>query len=130
MSLTDSHKLLPDCRYTAEHIWVRREQEECVVGITDFAQRQLTTVLFVDLPAPGSHMEAGSVFGHVESLKTVSELFMPLSGRITAVNEAVERVPSLLNTDPCGDGWLMRILPDHADDYAGLLDMHAYQKGL
>lgn len=116
-------------RYTQEHEWVRGGADGSVrVGITDYAQEQLGDVVFVDLPEAGRHVDAGEVFGEVESTKSVSELFMPLSGEITAVNDVVTDSPELLNSDPFGDGWLIEITIDSESDFAELLDEQAYQE--
>lgn len=116
-------------RYTQEHEWVLGGVEGPVrVGITGYAQEQLGDVVFVDLPETGQHLAAAEVFGEVESTKSVSELFMPLGGEITAVNDAVVDSPELLNSDPYGDGWLVEIALDSEEGFAQLLDEQAYQE--
>ena len=108
-----------DLRYTREHEWVRKSGESTVrIGITDYAQRQLNDVVFVQLPEVGDEVTAGEPFGEVESTKSVSDIFAPLTGRISALNEALVDAPELVNTDPYADGWLVEI--DVAD--AGALD--------
>jgi glycine cleavage system H protein len=115
-----------DLRYTEEHEWVRLEGDTIVVGITHYAQDQLGDVVYVDLPATGAEVEAGQVFGEVESTKSVSDLYAPVSGTIAERNEALEDRPELINSDPYGDGWMLRI--EVADPAAldGLMDADAY----
>jgi len=99
-----------DVLYHPEHTWVRiNDDNTAVVGISDFAQEQLGEVAFVDLPSVGAQYDAGSEFGTVESIKAVSSLFMPISGTVTEVNDALGSDPSLVNTSPYGDGWMLRI---------------------
>lgn len=99
-----------DILYHPEHTWVRINDDNTAdVGITDFAQEQLGEVAFVDLPAAGASFEAGTEFGTVESIKAVSSLYMPISGTVTAVNDNLSSDPSLVNTAPYGDGWMLRI---------------------
>jgi glycine cleavage system H protein len=114
-------------RYTKSHEWVTAEGKSVTVGITDFAQSQLGDVVFLELPAPGRKLTAGESFGVVESVKAASDLYSPVSGRITAVNEKLAAHPELINSDPYGDGWILKVelagaLPD------GLLDEAAYKK--
>lgn len=119
-----------DCRYTAEHVWVRRDGDELVVGISDYAQDQLGEIAFVDLPSPGTETAAGEEFGTVESLKSVNALFMPVTGEITTVNEALESTPTLINVSPYEKGWIMRVKPADAGDADALLDGETYRAGL
>ena len=100
-----------DLRYTREHEWAREEGGRVVVGITDFAQDQLGDVVFVDLPQPGTEVRAGEPFGEVESTKSVSDVFSPVSGTVVAANADVEESPDLVNTDPYGRGWLIAVEP-------------------
>jgi glycine cleavage system H protein len=114
-------------RYTKSHEWLTAAGKTVTVGITDFAQSQLGDVVFLDLPAPGRKLAAGESFGVVESVKAASDLYSPVSGRITAVNEKLAAHPELINSDPYGDGWILKLelageLPD------GLLDEAAYKK--
>ncbi|PTR27411.1 glycine cleavage system H protein [Rhodococcus sp. OK519] len=107
-----------DLRYTAEHEWVRRTGPTTVrVGITDFAQSQLGDVVFVQLPAVGEDVTAGDSFGEVESTKSVSDIFAPLTSKVVAVNEDLDGSPELVNTEPYGNGWLVDL---EVDDEAGL----------
>lgn len=114
-------------RYTKSHEWLTVDGKSVTVGITDFAQSQLGDVVFLELPAPGRKLTAGESFGVVESVKAASDLYSPVSGRITAVNDRLAAHPELINSDPYGDGWILKVelagdLPD------GLLDEAAYKK--
>jgi glycine cleavage system H protein len=122
----------PDLHYTAEHEWVRRSGDDTVrVGITDFAQSALGDVVFVQLPDVGAEVTAGESFGEVESTKSVSDLYAPLSGKVTAVNGDLEGSPQLVNSDPYGAGWLLDIqVSDGAElesAIPALLDAEAYR---
>jgi glycine cleavage system H protein len=122
----------PDLHYTAEHEWVRRSGEDTVrVGITDFAQSALGDVVFVQLPDVGSQVTAGESFGEVESTKTVSDLFAPVSGTVLAVNGDLDGSPQLVNSDPYGSGWLVDVQVSDAADLesaiSALLDPEAYR---
>jgi len=120
---------VPDTlRYTSEHEWLRAEGDEGVVGITDFAQESLGDVVFVELPAVGAALEQGQVFGVVESNKAVSDLYAPVSGEVVAVNEALGARPELVNEDPYGAGWLLRVRITDAAQPAALLDAASYQR--
>ena len=114
------------CRYTAEHVWIRKDGAEWLVGITDFAQDQLGEIVYVELPAAGEHFAAADSFGTVESLKSVNTLYMPVSGTVTALNEELAAVPSLVNADCYKKGWMLRIQPDSDADAAALLSAEAY----
>ncbi|QLL05146.1 glycine cleavage system protein GcvH [Mycobacterium vicinigordonae] len=123
-----------DLHYTAEHEWVRRSGDDTVrVGITDFAQSALGDVVFVQLPDVGTEFTAGDSFGEVESTKSVSDLYAPVSGKVSAVNGELEGSPQLINSDPYGDGWLLELQVDAGDTatldtaIAGLLDAEAYR---
>lgn len=115
-----------DLRYTEQHEWVRVDGDEVVVGITDHAQEQLGDVVYVDLPPEGATVEQGAAFGEVESTKSVSDLFAPVGGTIAARNGELEERPELLNRDPYGDGWLVRIDTEDTSAVEGLLDADAY----
>jgi glycine cleavage system H protein len=122
----------PDLHYTAEHEWVRRSGDDTVrIGITDFAQSALGDVVFVQLPDVGGTLSAGDSFGEVESTKSVSDLFAPVSGTVTAVNGDLEGDPQLVNSDPYGAGWLVDVqVSDVAElesTISGLLDAEAYR---
>ena len=119
---------IPDeLRYTEEHEWVRSGDDAVVVGITDHAQEQLGDVVYVDLPPDGTTVRAGEAFGEVESTKSVSDLYAPVSGTVSSRNELLEDRPELLNSDPYGEGWLVRIQPDDAEAVEALLDAAAYR---
>lgn len=130
MKSPDELNFPTECRYTSEHVWVRPDGDELVVGISDFAQDQLGELAFVDMPAPGDAMEAGGEFGTVESLKSVNALFVPVPGEVTAINEALEDTPTLINVSPYGDGWIVRMRPANMADVEGLLTGEAYRAGL
>lgn len=116
----------PDLQYTAEHEWVRRCAEARVrVGITDFAQSALGDIVFVQLPEVGAELIAGEPFGEVESTKSVSDLYAPLSGEVAAVNSELDASPQLLNSDPYGAGWLLDIQVNGSD--SALLDADTYR---
>jgi glycine cleavage system H protein len=117
-----------DLRYTRDHEWVRVEQGEGVVGVTDFAQESLGDVVFVELPAVGATVEQGKAFGVVESNKSVSDLFAPVSGTVVGVNEALKEHPEAVNQDPYGAGWIVRIALADVGQIVGLLDAAAYTK--
>ncbi len=116
-----------DLRYDKEHEWVRVEGDEAVIGISHFAQDQLGEVVYVDLPEAGDEVTAGETFGEIESVKSVSELFAPVSGEVVKVNEALEDAPETVNEDPYGEGWMIVVKmadPSQADD---LMDASAYE---
>lgn len=115
-----------DLRYTPEHEWVRKESDRVVVGITDFAQDQLGDVVFVGLPEPGSEVTAGQPLGEVESTKSVSDVYSPISGTVLDKNSEVEQNPELINSDPYGRGWLVAI--QAAGGLDDLLDAEGYRK--
>ncbi|MBF0622694.1 MAG: glycine cleavage system protein GcvH [Magnetococcales bacterium] len=115
-----------DLNYSKEHEWVRRDGDEVVIGITAFAAEQLGDVVFVELPEAGSVINANDPFGNVESVKSVSELFAPLSGTITSVNEALEDSPESVNDDAYGKGWMIRITPSNPEEMTALLSADQY----
>ena len=118
--------------YTSEHEWVSALTAEGTVrvGITDHAQDALGDVVYVDLPSVGDSVAAEDSFGEIESTKSVSDLFAPIAGEIVAVNECLEDDPALVNSDPYGEGWIIEIRPENADDLANLLDAEAYKAEL
>jgi len=115
-------------RYTAEHEWVAPGDGPVRVGITDFAQDALGDIVYVQLPEPGTDVAAGDAFGEVESTKSVSEIYAPVSGRVTARNEALVDSPDLINTDPYGEGWLVELDPSDPAALSDLLDADGYAK--
>ena len=115
-----------DLKYTQEHEWVRIDGKKAVVGITEFAQEQLGDIVFVELPVVGSEVEQESPFGVVESVKTVSDLYAPVSGKVTAVNKDLETNPEKVNSEPYGGGWIVEIELSNEKDIVSLLDADAY----
>ena len=116
-----------DLGYTKDHEWVRVKGEEATVGITDHAQQQLGDIVYVELPKVGDKLESSEPFGSVESVKAVSEIFMPLSGTVAQVNDTLNDSPELVNEDPYGDGWMIRIKIDKPSQVNALLTSIAYE---
>ena len=117
-----------DCRYLETHEWARQQDGTVRVGITDFAQDELGDVVFVELPDEGETLDAEAAFGVVESIKAVSDLYTPVSGTVTAVNEALFDRPELVNEDPFGDGWMLELDPSDPDEMETLLSPEAYRE--
>jgi glycine cleavage system H protein len=117
-----------DLRYTKEHEWVRLDGDEATVGITQFAADQLGDIVFVELPAAGRSLEQFATFGVVESVKAVSDLFAPVSGDVTAANDALGGQPELVNSDPYGEGWMVRLRIADPAQVEALLDPAAYEQ--
>lgn len=115
-------------KYTNEHEWIRLEGEEAYVGITDYAQDQLGDIVFVDITTEGETLDKGEVFGTIEVVKTVSDLFLPIGGEVLEVNPELEEHPELVNQDPYGKGWLVKIKPADPSEMDGLLDADAYKQ--
>lgn len=115
-------------RYTKDHEWIKTEGKEAVVGITDFAQGELGDIVFVDLNAPGKPLAAGDVFGTIEAVKTVSDMFMPVGGKVIAVNAALKDNAAVVNSDPYGEGWMVRIEMADAGGINSLLTAADYKK--
>lgn len=113
-------------RYTKEHEWVRMEGDEAVVGITSFAQGELGDIVYVEIETVGQELEANAVFGTVEAVKTVSDLFLPLGGTITEVNPNLNSNPELVNSDPFGEGWMVKMKVKNPADFEQLMDAAAY----
>lgn len=113
--------------YTKEHEWIRVEGNEAFVGITDYAQSELGEIVFVDINTEGETLAQGDVFGSVEAVKTVSDLNMPVTGEVLEINEAINDQPELVNNDPYGEGWMIKISVTNPDDLNNLLDAAGYQ---
>lgn len=116
-----------DVKYTKEHEWIRQEGDVAYVGITDYAQEQLGDIVFVDIQTVGETLAADEVFGTIEVVKTISALFLPVAGEVLEQNEALEEQPELVNKDPYGEGWLIKIKPAADADFDSLLDAEAYK---
>jgi glycine cleavage system H protein len=117
-----------NARYRTSHEYARKEGSEVVAGISDHAQASLGDIVFVELPAVGKTLKQGEAFGVVESVKAASDLYMPMSGKITAVNGELEGDPALVNKDCYGAGWMIRFAPTNPSEWDGLLDAAAYEK--
>ena len=114
-------------KYTKEHEWIRQEGDVAYVGITDYAQEQLGDIVFVDIQTEGETLEAGETFGTIEVVKTISDLFIPVAGEVLEQNAALADQPELVNQDPYGEGWLIKIKPSADADFDSLLDAEAYK---
>lgn len=114
-------------RYTKDHEWISLEGDVATIGITDFAQRELGDIVYVEVETIGTSLKAGDVFGTVEAVKTVSDLFLPVDGEVTELNEALANAPELVNTDPYGEGWMIKMKVADPAAVASLLDAAAYQ---
>lgn len=116
-----------DLKYTKDHEWVRIEGDTATVGITDFAQSELGDIVFVDIGTVGQSLDKEAVFGTVEAVKTVSDLFMPISGTVLEVNPGIDSDPAGVNKDPYGAGWLVKVKLSNPGEVAGLMDAAAYE---
>lgn len=117
-----------ELKYTKDHEWIRVEGDEAVIGITDFAQRELGDIVFVDINTVDEEIAANEVFGTIEAVKTVSDLFMPVQGTVLAVNDAIDASPELVNSDPYGEGWVIRIKLTNPTDADTLLSAEQYKE--
>jgi glycine cleavage system H protein len=117
----------PDLRYSTDHEWVRVEGDTVTIGITEYAQDALGDVVFVELPEPGASVAAGATVSEVESTKSVSDIYAPVSGSVSAVNDSLDTQPELLNSDPYGEGWIFRIRLTDPSELEGLMDAEAYR---
>ncbi len=115
-------------KYTKEHEWVRVEGDVVYIGITDYAQDQLGDIVFIDIPTLDEELEAGDIFGTIEVVKTVSDLFIPISGTVIEVNETLEDEPELVNEDPYGKGWIIKVEPSNQEDFDSLLSAAEYKE--
>lgn len=116
-----------DLKYTKDHEWIKVEGNTGIIGITDFAQGELGDVVFVEIETEGETLDSEEVFGTIEAVKTVSDLYMPVSGEITEFNSALEGAPDTINKDPYGDGWLIKVNMSDPSQVEGLLDADAYR---
>ena len=123
-------KIPADLKYTQDHEWVRVEGNVAVVGITDFAQGELGDVVFVEIETEGEELEKGETFGTVEAVKTVSDLFMPVGGTVTKINEVLADEPEIVNKDPYGAGWMIKVEIKDAAELDDLMSAEEYQKML
>ncbi len=117
-----------DCYYTNEHEWVKIDEAVAIIGITHHAQEQLGDVVFVELPSIGDQLQAKNVFGTVESVKAVSDIYAPISGDVTAVNEALLQTPELINSDPHGEGWIIKLQVFDSNEINALMDAKQYSE--
>jgi glycine cleavage system H protein len=115
-----------DLRYTTDHEWIKVSGKTALVGITDFAQGELGDIVFVEIETVGSHLEKGSTFGTIEAVKTVSDLFIPVSGKVLEMNQKINESPEVINKDPFGHGWLVKIEIDDPAQVNELMDAAAY----
>ncbi|WP_313381129.1 glycine cleavage system protein GcvH [Proteiniphilum saccharofermentans] len=115
-------------KYSSDHEWVRVEGNEAYVGITDFAQGELGEIVYVDVTTEGETLGLGEVFGSIEAVKTVSDLMMPIGGEVLEVNTKLEDAPELVNSDPFGEGWIIRIAVDNADELSDLMSAAEYKE--
>ncbi|MEO9003363.1 MAG: glycine cleavage system protein GcvH [Ginsengibacter sp.] len=118
----------PELKYTKDHEWIAIDGDVATIGITDFAQHELGDIVFVDIDSKGKKLDAETVFGTVEAVKTVSDLFLPVSGTITEINPVLESEPEKVNTDPYGEGWMVKVKVDNPEDVSKLMDVESYQK--
>jgi glycine cleavage system H protein len=117
-----------DLHYTTDHEWIRSSGNRATVGITDFAQGELGDIVFVEIETVGKQLEQGQTFGSIEAVKTVSDLFMPVSGKVLHINEKINESPDLINNDPYGEGWLIEIEIKNEHEVNELLDAAGYEK--
>lgn len=117
-----------ELKYTKDHEWIRVEGDEAVIGITDFAQRELGDIVFVDINTVGEEVAANEVFGTIEAVKTVSDLFMPVNATVLEVNDGIDASPELVNTDPYGKGWIIRVKLSDPSDVDTLLSADGYKE--
>ncbi|MEO6637036.1 MAG: glycine cleavage system protein GcvH [Ginsengibacter sp.] len=117
-------------RYTKDHEWVSIEGDVATIGITDFAQHELGDIVYIEIETKGKALEAETVFGTVEAVKTVSDLFLPVSGTIIEVNPLLDTEPEKVNADPYGDGWMIKMKVDSSEDVNNLMDAAAYEKAI
>jgi glycine cleavage system H protein len=119
-----------ELKYTKDHEWIKIEGTIAVIGITDFAQNELGDIVFVDVSSVGDELSSGEIFGSVEAVKTVSDLFLPLSGKVIEFNDALQNNPELVNTDPYGEGWIIKMEIGEETDTSKLLSAQQYQQSI
>lgn len=117
-----------ELKYTKDHEWVKLEGDVIVIGVTDFAQSELGDIVYVDVDTLDETIDENEVFGSIEAVKTVSDLFMPVTGEVIEFNEGLEDEPELVNSDPYGKGWMIKVKPNNIEDVQGLLDAGAYKE--
>ncbi|PCH68265.1 MAG: glycine cleavage system protein H [Bacteroidetes bacterium] len=117
-------------KYTTDHEWIKVDGEEALVGVTDFAQGELGDIVYVEIETQGETLNKEDVFGTIEAVKTVSDLFMPVSGEVLEINDKLESTPEVVNEDPYGDGWLAKIKLSNISELESLLDSSAYKETL
>lgn len=117
-----------ELKYTEEHEWLKKDGDQLIVGITDYAQGELGDVVYLDLPAVGDSFKKNDPFGSIEAVKAAADLYMPIGGEITAINENLPDAPETINSDPYGDGWMIKIKIDNEEEYNNLMDVEAYKK--
>lgn len=116
-------------KYTQQHEWIKTDEGICVVGITDYAQGELGDIIYMDITTEkGTNVKQGDTVGSIEAVKTVSEIYSPVSGKIIEVNNSINDNPSVVNTDPYGDGWIFKIQPDNMDEISNLMDAEKYKE--
>jgi glycine cleavage system H protein len=114
-------------KYTKDHEWIKVDGEEALIGVTDFAQGELGDIVYVEIETEGEELQLGEVFGTVEAVKTVSDLFMPVTGKVIAINEELEGTPEIVNSDPYGKGWMIKVAISDMDSLKNALSSEAYQ---
>ena len=119
-----------DLYYTADHEWVRMDGDIATIGVTDYAQGELGDIVFVEVETEGETLEAEEVFGTIEAVKTVSDLILPITGEIIEMNKAIDDDPSLINDDPFGAGWIIKVRVSNPSDVEGLMDATAYEASI
>lgn len=119
-----------DLKYTKDHEWIKVNGNEAIVGITDFAQKELGDIVYVEIETVGEHIAAGEVFGTVEAVKTVSDLFMPVSGEIMEFNAKLENEPELVNSDPYGEGWMIKLKISNPEEINNTLSADEYESSV
>ena len=117
----------PNLRYTKDHEWISLEGDIATIGITDFAQRELGDIVYVEVETIGKAMQAGEIFGTVEAVKTVSDLYLPVAGTVLELNAALSGTPEAVNNDPYGDGWMIKMKVNNPDEVAALMEAPAYE---